>query len=76
MLLGLRHSRRREPLSPATQSSQGEARKLLEEIKEELDKRRAWGWLRTNRPESYEQLIEKLQDFGLDKRDSLPVECR
>ena len=41
-----------------------QARKLLEEIKAELDRRNAWRWLCDNAPESYGQLTDKLEQVG------------
>ena len=37
------------------------ALRLLRKLEGRIEKAKAWGWLRSNEPESYEQLIDKLK---------------
>ena len=37
-----------------------EALRLLSELEDRMEKAKVWGWLRSNEPKSYEQLISKV----------------
>ena len=38
-----------------------EALQLLSGLEDQIENTKAWGWLRSNEPESYEQLVDKLE---------------
>ena len=52
------------------------ARELLGKVRAEFSARNAWHWLRTNQPESYEQLIEKLEQARTHLSNTGLVELR
>ena len=47
-----------------TDSDITEVQRLLTELETHLEKKRGWKWLRTNKPESYNELYTKLKDLG------------
>lgn len=53
-----------------------QARRLLQEIRAEIEKREAWNWLRANEPESYAQLLGKLEQAGESLSPSGRAEVR
>jgi hypothetical protein len=52
------------------------ALRLLRKLEARIEETKAWGWLRSNEPESYEQLIDKLKQSSKGRSASGRTEMK